>query len=158
MFTITSSKEYYAKLRVNLSDLQKIADAQITMYDTGFEQKNYTTLTNLLTAYSGVLSFAFMAPTAVDVSGTIAGIVATIGSGLPTLEYLVKEGHWQLSRAIIWFKANPQYDMIEINLPFIQYTDATHNESIRFVEAVGDNSWGITAVHVPGSSGWQLEG
>lgn len=123
MFTITSVKEYYEKLRVNYDELSKIADAQIIMYDSGLEQKNMALLINLLGIYSNILSLAFIAPTPLAISGIIAGLINCLGTDMIKLKELVKEGHWQLSKALLWLKNNPQYDMVEIKLPFIEYVD-----------------------------------
>jgi hypothetical protein len=156
MFRPTSSKEYYRKIRVNLNDLSKMYTAQRAAYWEGLSKNDMAALVSALNGVSTILSFLFLLPTGYAVAGAISGLIANLGSGLSELKYLVDKGSLAIADAENWLFANPQYDMIEINYPFLEYIDATANESIRFVQAVERNSWDITAIHIKGGSGWQL--
>lgn len=156
MFYVASSREYYAKIRVKKGDISKIKSVQYAVITNGLGQQDESSLANSLNAINcgaTLLGLVFVASTPIGIASAVIGIVSGLGSsGISNLEDLLNKGYIQLDQMLLFMNANPQYDMIEINLPFLEYK-STSGEVLRLCEATSSKAWAITATHTSG--GWQ---
>lgn len=124
------AKEYAATLTLNKDQVSKIAIAQRHIYDAGIVNPNSNRLASLLSSVASVLGLAFVASTPV---GLATGVTALVAGMLPNekgiLESMVKEGYWQLGYVEDFFRASNDYDLIQVQMPFIEYETA----KVRFV-------------------------
>ena len=144
------STEYSAKIILNLSQVRAMRRAQQEMYDKGINVPNEAALALALSPVAGILSLVFIASTAPSAALGTVSVVAGLypQSEKDLLKALVYEGYWQMGYLESFLMDNPNYDMMEVLLPFIQYQPS--NGTIRFVTGAGV----ITRVH--SGSGWIL--
>lgn len=141
------AKEYSAKLTLNLDQVRKTERAQRAIYDSGIVNPNQNQLITGLTSASGVLStfLAYYGPTSLALA-----IFSLVGTLVPNeksaLQSMVNTGYWELGYLEDFLVDHPQYDLIEVNLPFIEYETA----GVRFITGRG----AVTRVHTSG--GWIL--
>lgn len=139
------TKEYATKLIFNLASARQAEQAQRAIYDSGIVSPNQNTLATKLSPLAGILSFVFMRYPAVALAAGVISIVSgMIESEKDVLENLVYAGDRGLLSVIDFLAANPGYDSLEVNLPFIEYV----TEGVRFVTGNGV----VTRVH--SGSGW----
>lgn len=141
------TKEYASKLVLNLDQVRQISRAQRNIYDSGIVSPNSNTLASALSGLTSVLGLAFMIPAAGALSIAVVGIVSgMVPSEKSILKEIVYDGYWNLGYIEDFLVDNPDYDMLEVNLPFIEYEDA----GVRFITGRG----AVTRVHTHG--GWIL--
>ncbi len=156
MFTVQSSSEYLAKIRVSKTNLDKIRRAQLEMLNKGFYLKDNNALITALGTIgisATVLGLAFVMSTAAGIAAGITGIYTALGGGVVNTESLISQGTIQLMNMVDFMTDHPEYDMVEFNIPWLSYV-STANERIRFCEATSTAGWAVTAAHT--SNGWQI--
>lgn len=156
MFVVARSNEYYAKIRVSKENLDKIRRAQLEMVNKGFRLQDTQSLIASLNAIgisATTLGLAFVMSTPAGIAAGITGIISFLGSGIPTLENLLQLGTLQLMNMVDFMTDNPQYDMVEFNIPWLSYV-SVNNEALRFCQATSMAGWSVTAAHT--SNGWQI--
>ncbi len=141
------AREYISKVIVNLDQLRKIQRGQRTIYDSGIVNPNSNTLIAGLSGVVSILALAFIRSTPV---GVAAGVIS-LASGMTSsekdiLKNLVYSGYWHLGYMDDFMVDHPNYDLIEMELPFLEYT--VDKEPIRFIQGKGM----ITRVHT--KNGW----
>jgi len=145
------SREYIETLTVSLDQIKKMQRAQYAIYKQGLIDRDNNALSEELGACSTVLGFAFGAPTIVAIIGALSGLISSLGSGIVSLETLIENGFMDLAGVQYFMEDNPNYDLIQIKMSFIEYTD----QNIRFVEHTGTDD-GLVAVHIKNGGGWQF--
>lgn len=144
-----TSKEYTEKIIVNLDQLRKIQRAQRVVYDKGIVKLSSNELLTGLGAVATVLGLIFVASTPAGVLAGVTGIVSGMSySQKNVLQTTVYNGYWQLGYMDDFMVDNPQYSLIEIELPFLEYN--VNGSRVRFVSGKGL----ITRVRTSG--GWIL--
>jgi len=94
---------------------------------------------------TGVLSLVFKLGTPVTLAaGVISIVTGMIPSEKAVLQSMVYSGYWNLGYIEDFLVDNPGYDLVEVNLPFIDYTTV----GCRFITGSGV----VTRVH--SGSGW----
>ncbi|UYZ12661.1 hypothetical protein A6764_17900 [Brevibacillus sp. WF146] len=141
------SREYADTIIVNLDQIRKIERAQREMYDSGLVRLDSNRLMSVLGTVSSVLGLAFVTSTPAGIVAGITGILASITpSAKDILEQMVYKGYWELGYMEDFLVDNPQYDRMEIELPFIEFD--VNGKVIRFISGKGI----IKRVH--SKSGW----
>lgn len=140
--------EYKSKVIVSLDNLRKIERAQREMRDSGIIKSNSGALTTVLNTAVSVLGI--FAQTTVQ--ATVA-TVTSLGLGLiesekTILTRLMNNGQNYILYTADFMVDNPKYDLIELELPFIEYIIS--GKKIRFIQGNGR----ITRMH--SGSGWIL--
>ncbi|WP_094702812.1 hypothetical protein [Brevibacillus laterosporus] len=83
---------------------------------------NSNRLLSGLGSVASVLGLAFVTGTPAGIVTGITGILASITPNeKAVLKEMVYDGFWALSYEERWLRKNPEYDRIEIELPFIEY-------------------------------------
>lgn len=84
--------------------------------------------------------------TPAGIAAGITGIISFLGSGIPTLENLLQLGTLQLMNMVDFMTDNPQYDMVEFNIPWLSYV-SVNNEALRFFK---QHQWqdGLSLLHI----------
>lgn len=140
-------KEYSENITVSKSDLFKMNDAQFNIRKKGFEDLNEGILINELGACATVLSLAFMLPTPVTLAAGVISVATS--SSMSDREMIIdvcQNGEDYLYTVYRYMKNHPEYNLIKIELPFLEFID----DDFRIVHGEGY----ITAVHDDG--GWQI--
>ncbi|MGW8444406.1 hypothetical protein ACWGXJ_26225 [Paenibacillus sp. S33] len=76
------------------------------------------------------LSLIFAASTPASLAaGVTSLLLGMVPSEKDALEHMVKDGYWALGYLEDFFSDSPDYDMIEVKVPFIEYETA----NVRFV-------------------------
>ncbi|MGZ9869904.1 hypothetical protein ACU3L3_15960 [Priestia endophytica] len=133
---ITNSKEYAARVTLNLNQVRKMQTAQRNIYDQGFKNNNYSKLKDLLSTSATVLGLIFVTSTPAGIVAGVSGLVASLApSAKSTLQGLVYEGYWQMGYLEDYLADHPKYDQLDVLLPFIEYT--VDGKRIRFVTGKG---------------------
>ncbi|MCG7379341.1 hypothetical protein MH215_20275 [Paenibacillus sp. ACRSA] len=136
------TKEYAANVTVNKKEVLDMMKAQRAMYDKGIIKQDRAGLVADLAGVVGVLSI-FLQSTPGGIAGAVTqALLASVPSEKAALDAMVKEGHFQMGYLADWFDANPNFDIIEVKLPFIEY----ETQRIRFVTGRG----AIQRVHKKG--------
>lgn len=139
------STEYATKIILNLTSLRQTERGQRVIYDSGIVSPDGNALTAGLSAVSAILSLIFLKSPAASLSASVISLVSGMfSSEKEQLKSLVYEGYWQLGYLEDFLVDNPQYDQIEVNLPFIEYPD----QGVRFISGKGV----VTRVH--SGTGW----
>ncbi|MBB6218872.1 hypothetical protein HNQ80_005047 [Anaerosolibacter carboniphilus] len=138
-------KEYIGTLILTKDQLYKARRAQAEMRKNGFELPNETKLVQGLTAFSTVLSLMFMLPTPVTLA---AGVISVVAGMTPSEKSVITTvslvGEDYLDEVYDFMYDNPQYDLVEVKLPFLEFVD----EGFRIVQGNGL----VTRIH--SGSGW----
>ncbi|MDU4695715.1 hypothetical protein D3C76_1153810 [compost metagenome] len=142
------TKEYARKIILSLDGVRKTERAQRTIYDKAFDKPtNVTDLTDGLSNVAGILGLIFLTSTATGVATGVFSIVAMLApSEKDDLQDMVYEGYWNLGYLEDFLDDHPEYDLIEVNFPFIEY----ETQGVRFITGKG----AVTRVH--SGSGWIL--
>ncbi|MBN8203902.1 hypothetical protein [Bacillus sp. NTK034] len=144
---ITGGSEYAAKITVSLSQIRNMQRAQQDIWTEGFKNNNYSKLQSLLGTTATVLGLVFVASTPAGIVAGVTGLVVGLApSAKNTLKNLVYNGYWEMGYLERFMEDNPKYDLMEVELPFIEYT--VDGKRIRFVTGRGV----IKRVH--SGSGW----
>ncbi|SHK61471.1 hypothetical protein [Paramaledivibacter caminithermalis] len=140
-------KEYIDTLTLTKDELYKARRAQAEIRQDGFSQPDESKLVEGLTAFATVLSLMFKLPTPVTLA---AGVISAVGGMLPseidTLTTVSIMGEDFLDEVYDFLYDNPEYDLVEVKLPFLEFID----EGFRIVQGEGI----VTKVHA--GSGWIL--
>ncbi|WP_068792547.1 hypothetical protein [Brevibacillus laterosporus] len=141
------SKEYADTVIVNLSQVRKIRRAQREIYDSGFDKPDDNRLLSVLGSAASVLGLIFVTSTPVGILAGITGILSSITpNAREALESMVQKGEWNLGYMEDFLDDYPEYDRMEIELPFIEFN--VNGKKIRFVSGKGN----VLRVHSRG--GW----
>lgn len=140
--------EYMEVIQLSSQQLSEARKAQYNVLYKGLDQRDYTDLTSVLLSVSfSVLSIIFFKYTAASVTTSIASMLSSMGSGTAAdLKELVKDGLIFLQNAEIMMLQHPNWDRIEMEVPFIHYRD----EDIRFIQGEGT----MIRVHDKNNKGW----
>lgn len=141
------TREYFSKVTLTLPQLKQLSKAQRDIYDRGIIRPDSNALSTLLSYATTILAtiFASRLKTASSVASAIVSLVlGLVPSEKDVLKDLVSSGNLGIQELVDFMEANPTFDMIEVNLPFIHY----ETQDIRFVTGKG----GITRVHT--KNGW----
>lgn len=139
-------KEYTENIIVSKSEVFKMKDAQFNIKEEGFKNLDEGTLVDTLSTSTSILSLAFMLPTPVTLgAGVISAATAASTSEREMIIDVCQNGSDYLYTVYRYMKNNPQYDLVKVELPFLEFVD----EDFRIVHGDGY----ITAVHSDG--GWQ---
>jgi hypothetical protein len=142
-----SGREYSSRVTMSLSQVKTTARAQRVIYDSGIVTLDSNKLTSGLSAATNVISLVFAAKTPYSLAAAIASLVTSFNSSAKaTLERLVKDGYWELGYLQDFLEDRPQYDLIDVELPFIEYN--VDGERVRFITGRGV----VKRVH--SKSGW----
>jgi hypothetical protein len=137
-------KEYIDTLILTKDKVYKVKRAQFEMRRYGFEQEDESKLSDALVAFSSVLSLAFMLPTPVTLAAGVISVVASGPSDLDTIIKVCRNGEDYLQEVYDFMYDNPEYDRVEVDLPFLEFVD----EEFRIVQGNGQ----VTRIH--SGSGW----
>lgn len=130
------SREYSEDLTVTLSQLKKIQKAQRAMYKNGLVKLEGTTLESVLGSVATILGLAFVTSTPAGIVAGITSLVASLGvSAKDALKDMVYTGYFSMEDLTDFFEENPEYDMIKVEFPFIEYY--VGGKTIRFVSGEG---------------------
>ncbi|MBL4986945.1 hypothetical protein [Bacillus safensis] len=142
-----NSSEYAARVTLNLSQIRKMTSAQRNIFDKGFNKKDYSKLKDALGTSATVLGLVFVTSTPAGVVAGVSGLITTLApSARGTLKNLVYNGYWQMGYLEDFLTKNKKYDLIDVQLPFIEYK--VKGKRIRFVTGKGV----VKRVH--SKSGW----
>lgn len=138
-------REYSSKLIFNLTSADQAQQAQHAIHQSGFVSPNQPLLTTTLGPLAGVLALVFTKYPASALALSVFSIVAGMTqSAKYNLGLQVNDGFYGLSSIRDYLANNPEYDSLEVNLPFIDFID----EGTRFVTGYGV----VTRVH--SGTGW----
>lgn len=143
------AREYAEKITVSLSDLKKIERAEDAMFDYITGDLDNAELSKSLSAVSTCLSIFLLSTVAGAVSccaGLVSGLLSD--SEKDTVIRLMNAGYKDLREKRYFFEDNPQYDLIEIRTPFIEFS--TDSGDIRYIS--GKSVY--VRCHIKGK-GWQ---
>ncbi|OLP63623.1 hypothetical protein BACPU_29850 [Bacillus pumilus] len=130
------SSQYAARVTLNLSQIRKMTSAQRNIFDKGFDKKDYSKLKDALGTSATVLGLVFVTSTPAGVVAGVSGLLATLApSARGTLKELVYNGYWQMGYLEDFLTKNKRYDLIDVQLPFIEYK--VKGKRIRFVTGKG---------------------
>ncbi|EES73417.1 MULTISPECIES: hypothetical protein [Paenibacillus] len=143
------TKEYAAKVILSLDGVRKTERAQREIYDKGIvSPTDSSTLADALSASATILGLVFLKSTAVGLATAVLGIVTDlIPNEKEILKEMVYDGYWHLGYLEDFLVDNPNFDLLEVNFPFIEYETA----GVRFITGNGV----VTRVHSK-SGGWQI--
>ncbi|OUZ06698.1 hypothetical protein [Bacillus pumilus] len=130
------SSQYAARVTLNLSQIRKMTSAQRNIFDKGFKKKDYSKLKDALGGSATVLGLIFVTSTPAGVVAGVSGLLATLApSAHGTLKQLVHDGYWEMGYLEDFLTKNKRYDLIDVQLPFIEYK--VKGKRIRFVTGKG---------------------
>ncbi|MEK4397023.1 hypothetical protein [Bacillus sp. FSL K6-2860] len=130
------SSQYAARVTLNLSQIRKMTSAQRNIFDKGFKKKDYSKLKDALGTSATVLGLVFVTSTPAGVVAGVSGLLATLApSARGTLKQLVYDGYWHMGYLEDFLTKNKRYDLIDVQLPFIEYK--VKGKRIRFVTGKG---------------------
>lgn len=138
-------KEYIDTLILTKDELYKARRAQAEMRQNGFIQPDETKLAQGLAAFSTVLSLMFMLPTPVTLAAGVVSVVAGMTpSEIDTITAVSIVGEDFLDEVFDVMYDNPEYDCVEVKLPFLEFVD----EGFRIVQGEGQ----VIRIHC--GTGW----
>lgn len=141
------AREYRETLIISKSKVTDAIYAQNNIIREGFENADRESLISVLSSVAGVLALVFIQYSAVGVATGVFGVIASLEPlESSALKGVLQNGTSDLLTIHEWFSENSQYDLIKIEMGFIEYPD----ENIRFVTHTDVNY--IKAVHTDG--GW----
>lgn len=139
--------EYASTLIFSKDQLYQARRAQAEIRQKGFDQKNQTNLIQGLSTFASVLSLMFKLPTPVTLA---AGVISlALGSSQSEVNVLISlsiAGEDYLDEVYDFMYDNPDYDLIEVTLPFLEFVE----EGFRIVTGIGI----VTKVHSSSGHGW----
>lgn len=137
-------KEYTRTLILSKREINYIKRAQFEMRMDGFKNEDEGKLIQGLSAFTSVLSFAFMLPTPVTLAAGVIAAISSSPSERDTIISVCSNGEDYLE--ILWnmMDDHPEYDLVKVELPFLEFVD----EGFRIVSGFGR----IEAIHV--GNGW----
>jgi hypothetical protein len=130
------AREYAERITVSLADLRKIQRAEDAMFDYITGDLDNGELSRSLSGVSTVFSVFLLSTIAGAVSccsGLISGLLSDSEKDIVTR--LINAGHYDIRQKIYFLEDNPQYDLIEVNFPFIEFS--TDSGDIRFISGKG---------------------
>ncbi|MFD1738726.1 hypothetical protein ACFSCX_19605 [Bacillus salitolerans] len=136
---------------VSMTELYKMERAQREIMRDGIIQPDDNKLENGLSTFASVLGFfVTKVPTPVGVALSAVSLgLSMVPSEKDILESLDYRGRDWLREMYDFMYDNPQYDLIEIEYPFLEYLDVNSDgEDIKFVTGIGL----LKRVHTSG--GW----
>jgi len=145
------SREGTVKVIISKDNLYKLERAQRESMIKGIYDENENTLETALGGFLTALGFICAdAPTPVGVAiGVVAVAVGLNESSKDILNDLSNSGlNWVRSQYDYMYD-HPQYDLIEITYPYLEYYNVNGSKEIRFVTGKGI----LNRVHVAGG-GW----
>lgn len=137
------TKEYASNLTLTKKDVENLMEQQQIIYEVGIKKGDTAQLIADLANAAGLLSTIFLAATPGGLAGALAqALLASTPSEKQALDAMVKNGYYEMGGLLRWFNQNPNFDIIEVKLPFIEY----ERQNIRFVTGRG----AIQRVHKKG--------
>lgn len=137
-------KEYSKTLTLTKSKIKSIKRAQYEIRMKGFNNMNESKLVKALSAFTGVLSFAFLLPTPATLGAAVISSLVDIGSERDSIISVCRTGEDYLESLEYFMDDHPEYDQVKVQLPFIEFV----NDEYRIICDNGK----ITSVHT--GDGW----
>ncbi|MBY9081143.1 hypothetical protein D3C81_1520540 [compost metagenome] len=142
------TKEYTATLTLSLDSVRKTERAQRVIYDSGLVSPNQNTLATGLSYSASILGIVFFLSTPASLAAGVVSLVSSlVENDKAVLQSMVYSGYWNLGYLEDFLVDNPNYDLIEVTLPFIEY----ETKGVRFITGKGV----VNRVHST-SGGWTL--
>ncbi|MBU5675907.1 hypothetical protein KQI88_05725 [Alkaliphilus sp. MSJ-5] len=126
-------KEYIDTLVLSKQEINSIKRAQFEMRMEGFTNQNEEKLRQRLSAFTNVLSFAFKLPTAVTLAAAAISAITSSPSERDVIINVCRNGEDYLEQLWNIMDDNPNYELIEVQLPFLEFID----EGFRIVQGRG---------------------
>lgn len=140
------TKEYTATYIFTKDTIEKAERAQRVIWDSGIVDPDEDKLAQSLGAVGTILGL-YMASTAAGLAATVIGLVTAMSyNEKDAIEDMVEKGYWGMGYIEDFLDDHPEYDRVEVTLPFIEYETA----GVRFVTGEGL----VKRVHA--GSGWIL--
>lgn len=146
------SSEGIATKTFSTKQLLDTMQAQGVIREKGIIQESSNATASALSTFTSVLGFfVTKLPTAVGVSLSAVSLATGLfPSSKDILIQLSQDGEDFLRNQYYWMANNPQYDLIEIQYPYLKYYDVNaEGEDMTFVSGDGI----VKKVHVKGG-GW----
>lgn len=115
--------EYVQDFIVTRDQLYSMKKAQYYMRIKGFTNTNEDALINNLSAFTGVLSFAFMLPTPVSLA---AGIISALSAGITSISAITSmsiRGEDYLQNLVYILDEHPEIEQLKISMPCLEFVD-----------------------------------
>lgn len=147
------AKEYIRTLTLTPAQIKQAERAQRETYNLGLINPNSGALQTALGRVSGVLGLVFIAYTAFGVATGTIGLIGSLSvDSKQALKNMVNDGNNYLRRLIDICDDNPKYQLLEVELPFVEYStyDTRTDYTIRYIIGQG----AVKRVKVNG--GWIL--
>ena len=126
-------REYIDTLVLSKQEINSIKRAQFEMRMEGFTNQNEEKLRQKLSAFTNVLSFAFKLPTAVTLATAAISAITSSPSERDVIINVCRNGEDYLEQLWNIMDDNPNYELIEVQLPFLEFID----EEFRIVQGRG---------------------
>ncbi|AIQ32669.1 MULTISPECIES: hypothetical protein [Paenibacillus] len=143
------TNEYTQVVVMTKSQVSQALTEQNAIIQHGIKVPNSSNFISAVSAVTSVLSLLIFKKT---IPSLASGIVAVFSSLFPdekaSAEFMANKGLSFLATVNTAINSSAQYDQIEVQLPFLEYTYNNSADNWRFVSGYGT----ITRLHTP--SGW----
>lgn len=145
--------EYKETIILSRKNLDVLVEAQKYIRREGILNNDEYTLAEKLAGIVGgtatILGLAFVTSTPIGIAAGVTSVMLTLStSAIVDLDDLLTKGISDLGDLETWYKDYPDYDLIEVEMGFLEYPD----QEIRFVTHTSPKY--IKRIHVDG--GWHL--
>lgn len=143
------AREYIENVVLNRNGIKAAKEVQKAVKNKGLDLNDYSALERAIAGIGGaasILSLVFAASTPASLALGITSVATSLmgTSERAAVINMARVGLEYLNEVEDFMDANPRYDQVKVNLPFLDYTD----KNVRFVAGTGN----ITAVH--SGNGW----
>lgn len=142
------AREFTDIVQVDLNELLDMQYAQLQTKKRFLNQLSDNQLSSALSGVSGILSIVFAMYTGASVALALGSLFASMTTSQRSTAAALADGGYLGLGEPIQFMRNTSYDLLEIELPYIEYSEWETGKTIQFISGEG------IARRVHTDSGW----